>query len=158
MHNVVVNLLGVGLDNRPGYVSEEVRKLRSSALQYRPAALADSRRGTSSFSQPVAGWRHSPQRASHAFALADRASTPHAQGILQSIDIVIAAGKDPHETICGYCEAAEVKEPRLEPVELDQWELLAWFRHRDEAPFIVQFEPGKTEHKRYIRKYAEGDR
>jgi hypothetical protein len=35
--------------------------------------------------------------------------------------------------------------------------VLAWFRHRSGTPFTVVTEPGKTEHKRHIRKYAEGD-
>jgi hypothetical protein len=66
-------------------------------------------------------------------------------------------GKDPHETIRAFCRTAEIAEPRLEPVELDRWEVLAWFRGDDSDPFVVTIEPGKIERKRHIRKYADGD-
>jgi hypothetical protein len=76
---------------------------------------------------------------------------------LASADIVIAVGKDPHETIRQFCRATEIAEPRFEPVELERWEVLAWFRGGDGDPFVVTIEPGKKERKRHIRKYADGD-
>jgi hypothetical protein len=76
---------------------------------------------------------------------------------LVSADVVIAVGKDPQETIRAFCRATEIAEPRLEPVELERWEVLAWFRGGDADPFVVIIEPGKIERKRHIRKYADGD-
>ena len=35
--------------------------------------------------------------------------------------------------------------------------MLVWFRRGSERPFVATAEAGKTEHKRHIRKYAEGD-
>ena len=76
---------------------------------------------------------------------------------LASIDIVIAVGKDPHETIRGFCRTIAVDEPEIQPVTLERGEVLVWFRRGPERPFVVLAEPCKTEHKRHIRKYAEGD-
>jgi hypothetical protein len=76
---------------------------------------------------------------------------------LESIDIVVAVGKDPDKTICEFCSSLGVKEPRLEPVTLGRWEVLVWFRREPDDPVVVTVEPGKAEHKRHIRKYAEGD-
>ena len=50
-----------------------------------------------------------------------------------------------------------VDEPDLQPIALNPGEVLIWFRHGPERPFVVLAEPGKAEHKRHIRKYAEGD-
>ena len=69
----------------------------------------------------------------------------------------MAVGKDPQETLRDFCRTAGIPEPHLGPVTLERWEVLTWFRRGKEDPFVVTFEPGKTEHKRHIRKYAEGD-
>jgi hypothetical protein len=50
-----------------------------------------------------------------------------------------------------------IEEPELQPVSLEHGEVLAWFRYQSGAPLTIVTEPGKTEHKRHIRKYAEGD-
>jgi hypothetical protein len=76
---------------------------------------------------------------------------------LAGIDIVITVGKDPHETMRDFCHSLGIDEPPLEPVTLQRWEVLVWFRHSTDAPFVVTVQPGKTEHKRHIRKYTEGD-
>ena len=47
--------------------------------------------------------------------------------------------------------------PDLQPVTLKRGEVLVWFRHQLGPPFVVAAEPGKSEHKRHLRKYAEGD-
>jgi hypothetical protein len=157
MHNVVVNLLGVALDNRPGYVSELVRKLEHlRSDRGRPHWLIlDEAHHLFPNETPAGGTLLSePPKPSLLLTVHPRHMRKEA---LQSIDIVIAAGKDPHETILGFCRAAELNEPQLQPVTLERGEVLVWFRNSDAAPFIVRFEPGKTEHKRHIRKYAEGD-
>jgi hypothetical protein len=79
------------------------------------------------------------------------------QEALRSVDIVIAVGKDPVQTIQGFCKAAQVDEPAMKPVDLEVGEVLIWFRHASAEPFVVKAEPGKSEHKRHIRKYAQGD-
>ena len=75
---------------------------------------------------------------------------------LSSADIVIAVGKDPDETIRNFCRSAGVEAPQLQSVVLDRSEALVWFRDRGD-PLVVAVEPGESEHKRHIRKYAEGD-
>ena len=157
MHSTAVNLLGVGLDARPQVVSELLRKLQDlRAGKGRPHWFvideahhifpSDVAVGTSVLAEP-------PKTS--------LLITVHPQHVrkeaLVSMDIVIAVGKEPHQTISDFCCSAGVEEPELQPVALEHGEVLLWFRRNPDCPFVVVPEAGKTEHKRHIRKYAEGD-
>jgi hydroxymethylpyrimidine pyrophosphatase-like HAD family hydrolase len=157
MHNVTVNLLGVSLDSRPDYVSEIIRKLEHlRSARGRPHWFvideahhifpSDSPQETILLVQPP---KTSLMITVHPEHLRQEA--------LRSVDIVIAVGKDPVQTIQGFCRAARVDEPAMKPVDLEVGEVLIWFRYADAEPFVVKAEPGKSEHKRHIRKYAQGD-
>jgi hypothetical protein len=76
---------------------------------------------------------------------------------LDEIDVLLAVGKEADETIRSFCRCLQIEEPKLEPIALEHGEVLVWFRRSGKAPMVVVSEPGKTEHKRHIRKYAEGD-
>jgi hypothetical protein len=157
MHSVAVNLLGVSLDSRPAYVSEVMRKLDDlRSGKGRPHWLIlDEAHHIFPSEQPAGSTLlPAPPKASLMLTVHPRHMRKEA---LASADIVMAAGKDPHETIRDFCRSAGIAEPQLEPVTLDRWEVLAWYRRGQDRPFVVVFEPGKTEHKRHIRKYAEGD-
>jgi hydroxymethylpyrimidine pyrophosphatase-like HAD family hydrolase len=156
MHSVVVNLLGVSLDTRPAYVSEVLRKLQ------------DLRTGSGRPHWIIVDEAHHifPSEWPRESTVLPKPPKPslmitvHPDHIsreaLASADIVIAVGKDPHQTIREFCRSASVNEPRLEPLSLGHWEILAWFRKQGD-PIVITIEPGKTEHKRHIRKYADGD-
>lgn len=157
MHSAVVNLLGVALDARPQITSELLRKLEDMrAAKGRPHWFvideahhifpSDVPAGTSALSEPPKGSLMITVHPQHVRAEA-----------LASVDILLAVGKEPHETIREYCRTLGVNEPELQPVALERGEVLAWFRRQDGPPFVVAAEPGKAEHKRHIRKYAEGD-
>jgi len=157
MHSAVVNLLGVSLDSRPVYVTEVLQKLEGLRTEKgRPHwIILDEVHHIFPSDWPREG-----------IALADPPKgslmlTVHPQHVkkeaLASADIVIAVGKDPQETIREFCRSIAVDEPRLEAVVLERWEVLVWFRNGHVDPFVVTIEPGKTEHKRHIRKYADGD-
>jgi HAD superfamily hydrolase (TIGR01484 family) len=156
MHCMVVNLLGVSLDSRPKVVSEILRKLEDLRKNYgRPHwFVIDETHHIFPADFPAESTQlPEPPKAS----LMITVHPPHVrQETLASADIVIAVGKDPHETIRNFCERAQIEAPKLEPVTLERGQVLVWFRHHGE-PFIVVAEPGKTEHKRHIRKYAQGD-
>jgi HAD superfamily hydrolase (TIGR01484 family) len=157
MHSVVVNLLGVSPDTRPTYVSELLRKLQDMRTESgRPHWIlvdeahhifpSDWPRESKILPEP-------PKPSLMITVHPDHVS----REALVSANIVIAVGKDPHQTIREFCRAVRVNEPRLEPLTLERWEVLVWFRNRQFAPLVVTIEPGKTEHKRHIRKYAAGD-
>jgi hydroxymethylpyrimidine pyrophosphatase-like HAD family hydrolase len=157
MHNVTVNLLGVSLDSRPDYVSEIIRKLEHlRSVRGRPhwCVIDEAHHIFPSDSPPQTTLLVQPPKAS----LMITVHPEHLrQEALKSVDIVIAVGKDPVQTIQGFCKAVQVEEPPMSAVDLEVGEVLIWFRHTDAEPFVVKAEPGKSEHKRHIRKYAHGD-
>jgi hypothetical protein len=46
---------------------------------------------------------------------------------------------------------------QVESIELDQDEVLSWWRNEEKPPFVFRYAPGTAERRRHIRKYAEGD-
>jgi hypothetical protein len=76
---------------------------------------------------------------------------------VDSVDLVLAVGEAPRETIEGFCKAVGEAPPQVPPTALASGETLAWFRREGEAPFKVKSEPPKSEHSRHSRKYAEGN-
>ncbi len=157
MHSVVVNLLGVSLDNRPEYVSEMLRSmeaLRSSKGRPHWLILDEAHHLFPTEVSPGSPIMAEPPRTSLMITVHPKHLRREA---LLSADILIAVGKDPDETVRDYCRTAGIAEPPLEPVTLEKGEVLFWFRPAGNAPVVVTVEPGKTEHKRHIRKYAEGD-
>ena len=157
MHSAVVNLLGVSLDKRPEVCSELLRKCEGLlASKGRPHwFIVDEAHHVFPADRPAE---------STALTEAPRSNmliTVHPEHVhrnaLAGADVVLAVGKSPEETIRRFCEAIDVDVPGLQPVELEHGEVLAWFRHGGADPFVVVTRPGKTEHRRHIRKYAEGD-
>jgi hypothetical protein len=77
--------------------------------------------------------------------------------ILTSIDLVLAAGEGPDQTIAAFCKATGDRVPPVTSAKLGEGEVLAWWRRGDEAPSRIHAEPPRSEHSRHSRKYAEGD-
>jgi hypothetical protein len=77
--------------------------------------------------------------------------------VLQHVNPVLAVGAEPGDTLKELARSLGRSAPRKVPAELDKVEALAWRQgHRRTAPFIVQAEPGHTQHRRHVRKFAEG--
>jgi hypothetical protein len=157
MHSAVVNLLGVSLEKRPEVCSELLRKCDGLlASKGRPHwFIVDEAHHVFPADRPAD---------STALTEAPRSNlliTVHPEHLhrdaLAGVDVILAVGKAPEETIRKFCEAIDVNPPKLQPIELQHGEVLAWFRRGSSDPFVVATQPGKTEHRRHIRKYAEGD-
>ena len=80
-----------------------------------------------------------------------------ALALLSAINLVLAVGESPEETIRDFCEAVGEKPPLLAPTTLEPLEVLAWWRRGDEPPARVHCIPQRSERQRHSRKYAEGN-
>jgi HAD superfamily hydrolase (TIGR01484 family) len=81
-----------------------------------------------------------------------------APALLESVDLLLAVGEGPDETIRAFCEAIGRAAPDgLGPAELEKGEALAWLPRADRPPFRVRTTPPKSERRRHGRKYAEGN-
>jgi hypothetical protein len=76
---------------------------------------------------------------------------------LAGVDLVLAIGSEPGETLALFARAVGEAEPPLPAVELKPGEAIAWWRRRKEPPFWVRSVPPRMERKRHHRKYAEGE-
>ncbi|OUL35569.1 hypothetical protein BV372_10820 [Nostoc sp. T09] len=154
--NVVVNLLGIALQDRPAFFAEllpVLLELRSRTgrphwivvdeahhlipVSWNPASLT--------LPQQLKGMMlitvHPDQVASAGLSL---------------VDTILTVGKTPEKNIKAFCETIGHCPPQLTPQTLEPGEALAWFSAEDSEPFRFQITPGHTERRRHVRKYAEG--
>jgi hydroxymethylpyrimidine pyrophosphatase-like HAD family hydrolase len=80
-----------------------------------------------------------------------------APAVLAAVDTVVAVGPAPGETLGQFAEALGQPPPVLPDGSPGAGEVVAWFRHAGAAPFPLRLAPGRQEHRRHSRKYAEGE-
>jgi len=157
MHSTVVNLLGVSVDARPQVATEILRKLdelRCSKGRPHWFVIDEAHHIFPSDAPDQRTVLVAPPETSLMITVHPDHVRKEA---LETVDIVIAIGTEPDKTIRSFCATVGVPEPKLDAVELSRGEVLVWFRRRPGDLFVVAAEPGVTEHKRHIRKYADGD-
>ena len=76
---------------------------------------------------------------------------------LKEVDTLIAVGARPEAMIEEFGRMCASPVPRIEPTTLEPGEALLWRRTRDEPPLRLRVAPGRTERRRHVRKYAEGE-
>lgn len=153
--SVVINLLGVALDQRPTYFGELM------------TALADQRARTGRPHWLVIDEAHHMLPAEWRPA-ADLGLRPHgtiyitvhpgsvAPNILGTLDTVLAVGEHPEVTLRELAEVAGIEMPAVAPIErLAQGNALYW--KLGAPPVEVVTEPPKAERTRHVRKYTEGN-
>ncbi len=77
--------------------------------------------------------------------------------LLKAVNTLIVTGKDPAETIREFCEKSGRAVPRGVPGDPEAGEVLLWHVDSGGAIAAVKTEPPRGEHRRHIRKYAQGE-
>jgi HAD superfamily hydrolase (TIGR01484 family) len=155
--NVVVNLLGIALQDRPAFFAE----LLSVLLELR------SRTGRphwivvdEAHHLLPASWHPAsltlPQKLQGMMLITVHPDQVAAAG-LSLIDTILTVGNAPEENIKAFCETIDHCPPQLLQQTLEPGEALAWFTEQDIPPFRFRITPGRTERRRHVRKYAEGE-
>jgi HAD superfamily hydrolase (TIGR01484 family) len=156
--NVAVNLLGIPLADRPYFFVQLLPSLQAMrARTGRPHWLlideAHHMLPTASALVPLA----LPQTLGGTILI-----TVHpdqvAPSIVSFIDVVIAVGTRPCDTLANF-SAAIGRPPPLRPSDLSatSGEVVTWFVQGDNAPFPMQVIPTRSERIRHHRKYAKGN-
>lgn len=155
--NVVVNLIGLRLADRPAFFS----KLLPQLLEYRERTgrphwlVIDEAHhllpptwepGSTSFAVDL-------QRAIFVTVHPDEVHP----AVLASVGTVIAVGKGPEETFRLFCQTQKEACPEGTDVELESGEVLVWPRWEADPPCRVRISPTRTERQRHSRKYSEGE-
>lgn len=156
--NVVINLLGVAHQDRPGMfvrLTSPIRQLMN--LYGRPhwfvadeaQYLLPSRGPMTSGVDEVLAFGHS---------LLITVYPEHIQRkVLEAVDIVIATPAEPQETIRRFCQAIGEDEPAITGWDQSPHRYVIWDRRNGMPPTAFHATRPRQEHHRHLRKYAEGD-
>ena len=156
--NVVVNLLGLGLDERPAFFSRLLPGLQDlRARTGRPHWIvvdeahhllpAPSELVSVTLPRTLSGMLLVTVHPEHV-----------APAVLSSIDIVVAIGKSSDETLRAFGDAVGAQPPPVLPSTKEPGEALFWPRRPEPRdPVWIRTEPPRSEHRRHVRKYATGE-
>jgi HAD superfamily hydrolase (TIGR01484 family) len=155
--NVVVNLLGISLSDRPEFFVQLFPHLQAMRAQRgRPHwILVDE---VHHLLPPNWGLVPSmlPQRLGETILVTVHPSQVAAP-ILRLVDIAVAVGRSPEMTLGEFASAVgDVVPPTPAPSD-SRDEVIAWFRTAGTVPFRLRVVPARSERLRHLRKYAEGD-
>jgi len=154
--NVVVNLLSIGIENRPAFFEELMLELVALRM----------RTGRPHFIVVDEAHHLAPSDATTGVATTGAWSnlllvTVHpkhvARGLLQHVDIAMAVGAAPAETISDFALSVGEAPPALDGRPLESGEALVWWRRPRGEPLRVRTIAPSAERKRHVRKYAHGD-
>jgi HAD superfamily hydrolase (TIGR01484 family) len=157
LQDVSVNLLGLPLADRPAFsdgLLPRLQQLRSSRGRPHWIVIDEAHHLLPS------AW--DPANLSVPYELRGTlAITVHpesvARAVLERVDLVLAVGEHPDETLRRFGEASGRTPPTLAPIELARGEVLAWWTDGRAAPRRVRVAPPTTERRRHSRKYALGN-
>ncbi len=154
--SAVVNLLGVGLAERPQFCAglltrfEELR-LRSGRPHWivldEAHHLAPASLGPDGVALP---------RDARGLMLITVHPDHVATAVLAVVDLVVAVGEAPQRTLAAFATALGKEAPAVHLDRLEAGEAVAW---RPATASVVRFRgtPPASEHRRHVRKYAQGE-
>lgn len=155
--NLSVNLLGIPLEDRPGFFAQLVPGLYAMRTRTgRPHWLVLDE----AHHMLPDTWGHTgsalPRKLAETILV-----TVHpdhvAPAILSPIDVVVAIGHSPRKTLAKFAEATGHALGWPEELSYQRGHVVAWFIADAQAPFSMQPQPGRAERIRHHRKYAEGN-
>jgi phosphoglycolate phosphatase (TIGR01487 family) len=153
---VVVNLTGVKLPNRPSFFASLLPRLQEMRLRTgRPHWIVIDE----AHHMVHAGW--APASAELAGELKNMLMiTVHpehvARSALSEVDIVCAVGESAEDVVKEFAEINGIVEPSGGEVRVEAGEALVWFRNSGEGHH-VKAASSSIERKRHKRKYAQGE-
>jgi len=155
--NIAVNLVGLPLEERSrffGALSSRLQELRARTGRPHWIVLDETHHLLSAGFEP-AEITLAQSFTSMAFITVHPKSV--ARAVLESVDIIIALGKNSAEVLDEFVQSASGRLPTSESLDVKSGEGLLWARHAGEAPFRLRPEVSRSERSRHRRKYAEGD-
>ncbi len=155
--NVVVNLLGLSIEDRPSFFEGLLPRLQELRAQTgRPHWIVVDE----AHHLLPATWDPAsltlPQKLS-GFLFITVSPEHVAPAALSSVDAVIGIGQKPDQTIRRFHQTLGHKLSLSQPVTLRSGEALVWLRQAGAETIRIQIEPSKGDRRRHRRKYAEGE-
>ena len=155
--NLVINLVGVKMQDRPVFFATLLTKLQEKVLhEGRPHWLIvdEAHHLLPSDWAPV-----SAEAAGKTASLLLVTVHPEhvSKAALQLVDVVTVVGKQPQEILNEFAWAVGIDVPDMPAADLAPGAATAWFLDTKNLINGMQTVPGKSERKRHRRKYAEGE-
>ena len=155
--NVSVRLVGLSMADRPAFFSRLLPRLLEMRAHFgRPHVilLDETHHLLPSTWDPAV--LAVPARLDGLFMITVHPEHLAAQ-VVEELDVAIVLGKAPAETMRAI--AARLPERAVEvPAEpLETGRAIVWDRRAERPPIAISFDQGRTERRRHIRKYAEGE-
>jgi hypothetical protein len=153
---VVVNLVGVAVDDRPVFFETLLPELLESRVWTgRPHFLVIDE----AHHLMPAQWERAGQnlpRELHSVLFITVHPEAVAAPVLSTIQTVIAVGSRVSETLGSFGKAAGIEVPDAAPAYLDAGQAL-WWRSPADTAIVFDAVKSRQERRRHVRKYAEGD-
>jgi HAD superfamily hydrolase (TIGR01484 family) len=154
--SVTLNLLALGVAERPAYVGElfpQLLRLRSSMGRPHWLVIDEAHHVFPADWSPT---RDLVPEELHGLVLItvhpDRVAVP----VLQTIDTIIAIGSDPDDTLASFSERIRHQPPARTEASLDAGDGLVWHVGAGNEPAWFRSVPPRRQLRRHLRKYAEG--
>jgi hypothetical protein len=155
--NAVVNLIGLGLKERPAFFETLFPRIQELRAQTgRPHwIIVDEAHHVWPSSWETAGITVSHYM--YSVMLITLEPDRLAPAILSSVDVVIAIGENPDTTLRIFSDTVGEQPPKATQRTLHPGEAVAWFRRTSEDPFLFRSALPRAEKRRHRRKYVEGE-
>jgi hypothetical protein len=155
--NVVVNLLGIALEQRPAIFDQLLaRLLELRARTGRPHWIVVDEAHHMLHAQRAASGLLLPK---HPYGMLYITVHPDLMSpvVLRSVDHVAVVGEAPNVAIGAFSQAVDAVPPDPLPLQLEGGQVLFWRRAAAREPIVLNAARPVSEHHRHVRKYAEGD-
>jgi hypothetical protein len=156
-HSIVVNLLGMPMDQRPVFLAElcpQLHELRDRTGRPHWLIIDEAHHLLPAWGDPECQ-QLSPKLPGLVLVTVDpRHLLPRE---VQNSTIVVVLDSGPRELLLAYADVSGHQIPASVPASLEHDEGLAWFPESETLP--VRFHPVRahSQHRRHRRKYAESD-
>lgn len=155
--NLIVNLLAIGLEDRPSFFDQlfpALLELRTRTGRPHWIVIDEAHHLLPSSWTPTA--QIVPQDLSGMMLITVHPDHVSSQ-LLAETDMFVAVGDAPERSIRAAAAALGERPPAIPSVRLEAGEVVAWRRRPYNDSFWFRSIPPKTERRRHLRKYAEGE-
>lgn len=154
--SVVVNLLGVPLEERPAYFARllpDVQALRAETGRPHWLVIDEAHH---LLPTEIATGPPTLPKALFGTMFVTIHPERMARDVLRSVDVVLSPANGFRDVLEGFAEATGEEPPDLRGIAPNGGEVVAWRRRAGEV-LVVHVDPPRDRQRRHVRKYAEGD-
>jgi HAD superfamily hydrolase (TIGR01484 family) len=155
--SVVINLLGVSLDDRPSFLASllpHIQHLRNRTGRPHWLIVDEAHHLLPTSWSPVEG--SLPRVLENTIFI-----TVHPEQVakpaLQMVDVVLGIGESALTVFNSYAEHMQIQPPQYTGRAPKSGEALAWFAKSGQKPLLLEPVRGSRERVRHVRQYAEGE-